>query len=106
MEIGSREITVRGVRFWVGPEGRETSTRLQRAGADLSLEDVVVAFARIGRDGRPTGERGSVRFDPVRRRAVVEFERRRESVDAPGAGEALERFLSSHLVPGKIILFP
>ena len=106
MENGSREITVRGVRFWVGPEVREASTRLQRAGADRGPDDLVVAFARIGRDGLPVPEKGSVRFDPVRRRAVVEFERRRETVDARGAAEALERFLASHLVPGKIILFP
>jgi len=106
METGPREITVRGVRFWVGPEGREPSTRLQRAGADPGPDDVVAAFGRIGRDGRPVPEKGSVRFDPVRRRAVVEFERRRETVEARGAAEALERFLSSHLIPGKIILFP
>jgi hypothetical protein len=106
METGSREITVRGVRFWVGPEGREVSTRLQRAGAAPGPDDLVAEFGRIGRDGGPAPDRGSIRFDPVRRRAVVEFERRRETVDAPGAMEALERFLSSHLVPGKIILFP
>ena len=106
MESRPREIAVRGVRFWLGPEGREASTRLTRAGADPGPDDVVAAFGRIGREGTPMPESGSVRFDPVRRRATVEFERRRETFDAPGAAEAVERFLSTHLVPGKIILFP
>ena len=106
METGRREITVRGARFWVGPEGREASNRLKRAEADPGPDDVVAAFGRIGRDGHPMPESGSVRFDAVRRRATVEFERRRETLDASGAAEAVERFLSSHLVPGKIILFP
>lgn len=106
MEGGRRELTVRGVRFWLGQEVPEASTRLKRAGADSGPDDVVAAFGRIGRDGTPMPESGSVRFDPVRRRATVEFERRRETLDASGAAEAVERFLSSHLVPGKIILFP
>ena len=65
-----------------------------------------MSFGRIGRDGRSASESGSVRFDPLLRRAVVEFERRREALDAGSASEALERFLASHLIPGKIVLFP
>jgi hypothetical protein len=42
----------------------------------------------------------------VRKRAVVEFERRREAIDAASAAGAIERFLAAHLLPGKIILFP
>jgi hypothetical protein len=106
MEAGSREITVRGARFWLGPEGAAASARLRRAGADAGPADVIVSFGRIGRDGKPAGESGSARFDPVRKRAVVEFERRREAIDAASAAGAIERFLAAHLLPGKIILFP
>jgi hypothetical protein len=106
METGSREITVRGARFWLGPEGAAASSRLRKAGADAGPDDVMMAFGRIGRDGRPAAESGSARFDPVRRRALVEFERRRETIAAASAPEAIERFLEAHLRPGKIILFP
>lgn len=106
MDADAREITVRGVRFWVGPETRAPSTRLRRAGGEAGPDDVVAEFGRVGRDGKPMSGGGSIRFDTVRRRAIVEFERRRATIDGGSAAEALERFLSAHLVPGKIILFP
>ena len=106
MASGSREITVRGARFWLGPEGAVASARLRRAGADAGPADVTVSFGRIGRDGKPAGESGSARFDPVRKRAIVEFERRRETIEAPSATGAIERFLAAHLLAGRIILLP
>ena len=106
MTLPGREIRVRGARFWVGAERREPSARLRRAGGDAGPEDVVVSFGRIGRDGKAAGETGTVRLDPVRKKAVVSFEKREEVVGAASAAEALERFLAAHLLAGRIILFP
>ena len=106
MESGSREIGVRGLRFWLGPESAVPSSRLRRAGGEAGPDDVIVPFGRIGRDGKPASESGTARFDPVRKRAIVEFERRRETIDAATAAEAIERFLATHLLAGRIILIP
>jgi hypothetical protein len=105
MTTERQELTVRGVRFWVGKEIAEPSRRLRRVGSDSGPADVVLSFGRIGRDGKPSeSEVGHVRYDSVRRLAVANFERRTETVEAGSALEALERFLRNHLLPGRIIL--
>ena len=106
MTLSPREITVRGARFWAGEETLQPSARLRRAGEDAGPDDIVMAFGRIGRDGKAAGEIGTLRFDPVRGKALVSFERREEALEAATAAEALERFLAAHLLAGRIILFP
>ena len=104
--MSDSEITVRGVRFWIGDPAPAPTGRLRAAGDETGPPDVVVPFSRIGRDGKPSRHIGRVRFDPVRRRAAVEFEERTATYDAKDAREGLERFLSTHLLAGRIVLIP
>lgn len=104
--LADHELTVRGARFWIGDPVPAPSARLRAAGAESGPEDLVAAFGRVGRDGKRASGDGTVRYDPVRRRAIVEFEERTGTLEAADVRDALEKFLATHLLAGRIILIP